>query len=82
MEIIRNKLLTIKSSPHSRKNKCSDRQIKQTRDEQRLTPKRRSISDDTMEMEMFSERRSVHVKTKQASKNLCISKTQIILAMF
>jgi hypothetical protein len=46
MEIIRNKLLTIKSSPHSRKNKCGDRQAKQTRNERGLSPKRRSISDD------------------------------------
>jgi hypothetical protein len=76
MEVIRNKLLTIEGSPYSRKNKCNDGQIKQIRNERRLSSESRSISEDSMEMEMFSESRPVRVKTKQASKNLCISNTK------
>jgi hypothetical protein len=37
MEIIKDKLLTIKSSTYSGENKCNDRQIKQIGDEQRLS---------------------------------------------
>jgi hypothetical protein len=60
MKIIRNKLLAIKSSTHSRENKYSNRQIEQTRNEQRLSSERRNISDDTMEMEKFSETKHIN----------------------
>jgi hypothetical protein len=36
----------------------------QTRDKRRLTPKR-SISNDSMEMEIFPESRLIHIKTNQ-----------------
>jgi hypothetical protein len=44
LEIIRDKLLAIKSNTHS-----SNRQIKQTRDEQKLSSERRRISNDSVD---------------------------------
>jgi hypothetical protein len=76
MEIIKNKLLAIKSSTHSGENKCNDRQIEQTGDKRRLSPEKRSISNDSIEMEILSESRPVHIKIKQASKDLCISNSK------
>jgi hypothetical protein len=67
------KLLEIKISIYSRENKCRNRQIKQTGNKQRLSSERRSISNDSVEMEIFSESRPIGVKIKQASKNLSIS---------
>jgi hypothetical protein len=41
--------------------------------ERRLSPER---TYDSVKMEIFSESRPVHIKTKQASKNLCISNSE------
>jgi hypothetical protein len=53
MEIIREKLLNIKSSTYPRKDKCNNRQIKSTGDEHRLLSKQQNISKNSMDMEML-----------------------------
>jgi hypothetical protein len=76
MEIIKNKLLAIKNNIHSKENKCNNKQIKQTGNEWRLSSEKTNISNDSVEMEMFSKNRHVPVKTKQTSKNLCINNSE------
>jgi hypothetical protein len=70
MEIIRKKLIDIKSSTYSRKDKCNNRQTKSTGNERRLSPKQQSIPENSMDVEMLSESRPVRIEKEQTNKNM------------
>jgi hypothetical protein len=70
MEVIRKKLIDIKRSTYSGKNKCNNRQIKSTGNERRLSSKRQSVPKDSMDVEVLPESRLIHIKKEQANKNM------------
>jgi hypothetical protein len=72
LEIIRKKLIDIKSSTYSRKDKCDNGQTKLSRNEQRLSSRRKSIPKNSKDVEMLSKGRPVRIEKEQTNKEICV----------
>jgi hypothetical protein len=73
LEIIRKKLIDIKSSAYSRKDKCNNRQTKSTGNERRLSIKRKDISKNLKNVAMLSKGGSLCVQKELIDKDIYIS---------
>jgi hypothetical protein len=56
--------------------KYNNKQTKQTKNKQKLSPKKTNISNNSIKIKIFSKNKHIHIKTKQTYKNLCISNSK------
>jgi hypothetical protein len=70
MEIVRKKLLNIKSSSYSREDKCDNRQTESVRNEWGLSAEGRNISKNSEDVAVLSKNRSFRIQKKQINKDI------------
>jgi hypothetical protein len=77
MEIVRKKLLDIKSSSYSREDKCDNRQTELVRNERRLSIERGNIPKNSENVAMLSKNRSFCIQRKQINKDIILGNSSV-----